>query len=85
MQLKINKYNDTVYEWIPYNQFNDIKEHKYAYERHNHCKVVLKCLNDSQNIDNEFLNKAKTEYVKDGDCYNWLNKNYNIVGEKYIK
>ena len=26
MQLKINKYNDLRFEWIPYNQFSDIKE-----------------------------------------------------------
>ena len=26
MQLKIDKHNDIVFEWIPYNQFNDIKE-----------------------------------------------------------
>ncbi|UZO06651.1 uncharacterized protein OCT59_026964 [Rhizophagus irregularis] len=26
MQLKINDYNDTIIEWIQYNQFNDIKE-----------------------------------------------------------
>src|SRR5438045_2785419 len=26
MQLKINEYNDIVFEWIPYNQFSDIKE-----------------------------------------------------------
>src|SRR2546429_7817271 len=26
MQLKIDDYNDIVFEWIPYNQFNDIKE-----------------------------------------------------------
>jgi hypothetical protein len=26
MQSKINNYNDIVFEWIPYNQFNDIKE-----------------------------------------------------------
>ena len=26
MQLKIDKYNDIVFEWIPYNQFSDIKE-----------------------------------------------------------
>src|SRR6266496_4040772 len=25
MQLKITCYNDPVFEWIPYNQFNDIK------------------------------------------------------------
>src|SRR5204862_436844 len=26
MQLKINEYSDIVVEWIPYNQFSDIKE-----------------------------------------------------------
>ena len=26
MQLKIDKYDDDIIEWIPYNQFNDIKE-----------------------------------------------------------
>ena len=26
MQLKISDYNDLVVEWIPYNQFNNIKE-----------------------------------------------------------
>jgi hypothetical protein len=26
MQSKINSYNDIVFEWIPYNQFDDIKE-----------------------------------------------------------
>ncbi|UZO16691.1 uncharacterized protein OCT59_008071 [Rhizophagus irregularis] len=26
MRLKINEYNDTIFEWIPYNQFNEIKE-----------------------------------------------------------
>jgi hypothetical protein len=25
-QLKVKDYNDVVYEWIPYNQFNEIKE-----------------------------------------------------------
>ena len=26
MQLKIDNYNDIIFEWIPYNQFNKIKE-----------------------------------------------------------
>ena len=26
MQLKIDEYNDIVFEWIPYNQFSNIKE-----------------------------------------------------------
>jgi hypothetical protein len=32
MQLKINSYDDMIFEWISYNQFNDIKEiGKYGY------------------------------------------------------
>ena len=30
VQLKIDKYNDIVFEWIPYNQFNDINNIKKA-------------------------------------------------------
>jgi hypothetical protein len=26
MQLKINNWNDTVFEWIPFSKFSDIKE-----------------------------------------------------------
>jgi hypothetical protein len=26
MQLKISNYNDIIFEWIPYDQFNDVKE-----------------------------------------------------------
>jgi hypothetical protein len=26
MQLKVNKYKDTILEWIPYNQFDEIRE-----------------------------------------------------------
>jgi hypothetical protein len=26
MQLKINSHSDTIVEWIPYNQFSDIKK-----------------------------------------------------------
>jgi hypothetical protein len=26
MQLKVDSYNDTIVEWIPYNQFDNIKE-----------------------------------------------------------
>ena len=81
MQLKINKYNDIVFEWIPYNQFSDIKEigrggfatvysaiwkdGPLEYNRDNeeyirkpnnaNMKVALKCLDNSQNISNEFF------------------------------
>jgi hypothetical protein len=26
MQMKINEFDDVIVEWIPYNQFNDVKE-----------------------------------------------------------
>ena len=82
MQLKTDKYNDIVFEWIPHNQFGDIKEigqggfatvysaiwkdgplkydmitEKYVKSTPNE-KVTLKCLHNSQNITNEFLNEV---------------------------
>jgi phage-related tail protein len=35
MQLKVNNPKDIIFEWIPYNQFNDIKEN---------CKTVYSAL-----------------------------------------
>ena len=82
MQLKIDYALDIVFEWIPYNQFSDIKgigrggfatvysaiwkdgtleydkvTKKYAKSSSNE-KVALKCLHNSQNITNEFLNEV---------------------------
>ena len=82
MQLKINRWNDIVFEWIPYNQFSDIKEigkggfatvysaiwkdGPLTYDKNTETyvksslrrKVALKCLHNSQNITNEFLNEV---------------------------
>ena len=82
MQLKTNKYNDIIFEWIPYdNQFSDIKEigrggfatvysaiwkdgpldynkNNKEYTRILSKKVALKCLHNSQNITDEFLNEV---------------------------
>src|SRR3954452_842575 len=81
MQLKIKKVSDIVFEWIPYNQFSDIKEigrggfatvysaiwkdgrlkydgYSKEYTRRSNKKVALKCLHNSQNITNEFLNEV---------------------------
>ena len=85
MQLKIDKWNDIVFEWIPYNQYTiDIKEigkddfitlhsaiwkdgplnyhsssRKYTRSLYRVArKVTLKCLHNSQNITNEFLNEV---------------------------
>ena len=82
MQLKINCQKDIVFEWIPCNQFSDIKEigkggfatvysaiwkdgplkydedtEKYIKSTPNY-QVALKCLHNSQNITNEFLNEV---------------------------
>uniref|UniRef100_U9TZ46 Protein kinase domain-containing protein n=1 Tax=Rhizophagus irregularis (strain DAOM 181602 / DAOM 197198 / MUCL 43194) TaxID=747089 RepID=U9TZ46_RHIID len=80
MQLKINDVKDIIFEWIPYNQFSDIKEigkggfarvysakwkdgplywNKKKYTRDSNKTVALKCLNNSQNISNKFLNEVE--------------------------
>ena len=81
MQLKINNPRYIVFEWIPYNQFSDIKEigrggfatvysaiwkdgrlyygrDSIKYTRKSNYKVALKCLHNSQNITDEFLNEV---------------------------
>ncbi|CAB5367151.1 unnamed protein product [Rhizophagus irregularis] len=82
MQLRINDYDDIVLEWIPYNQFNKIKEagkislltvysaiwkngplcynkqHE-NYIRESNKEVALKCLYNSQESVNSFINEAK--------------------------
>jgi hypothetical protein len=64
MQMKIDQYGDAIVEWVPYNQFNDIKEiskddfatfYSAIWIK---CKVILMCSNNSQNITIEFLNKV---------------------------
>ena len=82
MQLKIDSYNDIVFEWIPYNQFINIKKigengfaevysatwkdgslnydnNRKEYTRNQqNKKVALKCLHNSQNITDKFLNEV---------------------------
>ncbi|UZO18390.1 uncharacterized protein OCT59_009704 [Rhizophagus irregularis] len=82
MQLKINNYSGVVFEWIPYNQFNNIKEvgkggfalvysanwkngpleydtDNKIYKRNPNVVIALKCLHNSQNISNKFLNEIQ--------------------------
>ncbi|UZO16933.1 uncharacterized protein OCT59_008299 [Rhizophagus irregularis] len=90
MQLKIDSYEDIVFEWIPYNQFNNINEigkggfaivysanwkdgpleyvaDEKTYKRNDPNKVIaLKCLHNSQNINNKFLNEAKEYSITKG-------------------
>ena len=82
LQLKINCRYDSIPEWIPYNQFNNIIEiskddftvmysaiWKDGPLTYNYCgnkkwirisneTVTLKCLFNSQNITDEFLNEV---------------------------
>jgi hypothetical protein len=77
-QLSINYFYDTIFEWIPYNLFNNIKElnntthsakwkngplfydyYRIKYIRHLEYKtVIFKCLVNSQNINNVYLNEV---------------------------
>jgi hypothetical protein len=79
MQLKVDSYEDIIFEWISYNQFNNIKEigkrnfgklysaiwkdgslnyisNKYIRKQNE--RVILRCLNNSQNITNKFLDEV---------------------------
>jgi len=81
MRIKISSHNDIVFEWIPYNQFDNIKEvnkgdcatvysavwkdgllhydnNKKEYIRKPNKEVTLKCLHESQNSIDEFLNEV---------------------------
>ncbi|GES95369.1 kinase-like domain-containing protein [Rhizophagus clarus] len=51
--------NSIIFEWIPYDQFDDIKEIVGDWEREPNKKVALKCLHNSQNFLDEFINKVK--------------------------
>ncbi|GBC38063.2 kinase-like domain-containing protein [Rhizophagus irregularis DAOM 181602=DAOM 197198] len=90
MQLKIESVRDIIVEWIPYDQFNIIKEiskdnfariylaiwkvgplecnydeEKCKHKRKPNKEVTLKCLNNSQNVISDLLNEAKTYSIKD--------------------
>src|SRR5437764_523940 len=81
MQSKIKDWRDIVFEWIPYNQFDNAKEVSKGdfatvyssiwkngplhysidddeYTRKSDKKVALKCLHNSQNITNKFLDEV---------------------------
>ena len=66
MQIKINSPFDIIFKWIPFNQFNNVKEIKMnefaiiysAIWKNNNEKVVLKCVYNSKNMISEFLNEV---------------------------
>ncbi|CAB4439856.1 unnamed protein product [Rhizophagus irregularis] len=85
-QLKISFRDDKIIEWIPYNQFIDIKKIEKnvdnaitIYSALWNNDVVLKCLNNSQNIIDEFLIEANIcDYIH-GISQNPDTKDYIIV------
>ncbi|PKY56080.1 hypothetical protein RhiirA4_476101 [Rhizophagus irregularis] len=79
MHLKIDDYDNIIFEWIPYDQFDYFDEvgkggfatvysaiwkdgplnyYKGLYERDNYKEVALKCIDNSHNITDEFLNEV---------------------------
>ena len=78
--LRSSSHNDIVFEWIPYNQLDNIKkiskgdfatiysaiwgDDPLYYDENIYTAympkktVVLKCIHNSQNISNEFLNEV---------------------------
>ena len=76
MQLKIDHHYDSVFKWIPYNQFNHFKKigaggfatvssaiwadtPLHTKVKHRKLKkVALKCLHNSQDITDEFVNEV---------------------------
>ena len=83
MYLKVNYYNDIVFEWVPYNQLGNIEKisegdfatvysaiwkggplyYKSNYTRKSDKKVALKCIHNSQNITDEFLNEVQNYFI----------------------
>ncbi|EXX52776.1 Mkk1p [Rhizophagus irregularis DAOM 197198w] len=99
MKLKIKKYDDIIFEWIPYNQFINVKKigqnnfttiylakwedgpleyniNTMQYERDPNRAITLKCLNNTRNMINEFLDKIKVNSIVKGS--NVLNNIYGI-------
>ncbi|CAB4412370.1 unnamed protein product [Rhizophagus irregularis] len=101
MQLNINNPNDIIFEWISYDQFDDInvveksdkicsaiwkdgplyyKYNNQEYFRSQNKTVILKHLNNSQNITNEFLKEFKTSsFLIYGISQNSDTKDYIII------
>jgi len=78
IQLKFIKFNDIIFEWISYDQFNEIKEvdnvlylakwksgplyYQTKWIREPNKKVILKYLYKSENMIDEFLYKVMKFY-----------------------
>ncbi|PKC68446.1 hypothetical protein RhiirA1_457199 [Rhizophagus irregularis] len=103
IQVKVNKSSDIIFEWIPYDQFNDIKEigeggfakvysakwihseiveldedDTFSINKATDKMVALKCLYNSQNITNEFLNEIRAYSIDNSFLTSNILKIYGI-------
>ena len=77
MQLKINSYSDKIFEWIPYNQFKEIKE----IDKDGLTTMYLAIWKDGP-LDYDY--KEKKEYVRSSDEYvvlKYLCNSENVTDE----
>uniref|UniRef100_U9STF2 Protein kinase domain-containing protein n=1 Tax=Rhizophagus irregularis (strain DAOM 181602 / DAOM 197198 / MUCL 43194) TaxID=747089 RepID=U9STF2_RHIID len=108
MQLRIDSCFNIVFEWIPYDQFNYIKEigkggfaivysaiwkdgplkydtGKKTYTRVSNKKIALKCLNNSTNLIDKFLNEVKEYSInKKSDILNVYGISQNPDTDNFI-
>ncbi|CAB5321526.1 unnamed protein product [Rhizophagus irregularis] len=107
MHLRIDSYDNIIFEWIPYNQFGYIEEvgkggfakiysaiwndgplkcnyNKKIFKKDNYKEVALKCIVNSHNITDEFLNEIKA-YSITGFEYNNVLKVYGISQDPNTK
>ncbi|CAB4440684.1 unnamed protein product [Rhizophagus irregularis] len=91
-QLNINSNNDVIFEWIPYNQFNEIKETGKngsitvysAIWRNGNKEVALKCLHNLQNPVDFLINEAKKYSAKNDMFLVLYGISQNLVTSDYI-
>ena len=80
MQLEINEMDDMIFEWIPYNQFNDIKE---IISEDGFDKVYSATWKDGPLS----YNKSKNEYTRNQNkkvSLKLYNNSQNIINEFFI-
>jgi len=78
MQLKIDSYNNIISEWIPYNQFNDIKE---IVNKDDSAKIYSAIWKDGPLNYNEKYTRNENKKVALKYLYNSQNINNEILNE----
>ncbi|GET65189.1 kinase-like domain-containing protein [Rhizophagus irregularis DAOM 181602=DAOM 197198] len=93
MQLEINDPSDTIFKWVPYNQFSNIKKignGDFAIAKwkcnQNDVTVNLKYLNNSQSITTyELRNEARQYSIRSSSNYYNICKIYGVSQNPYTK